>query len=173
MTRIGLLADSHGRAEVTQRAVRLLVDAGAEVLVHLGDLCSDQVIDALGEGVDDRGRLSPPAHVVFGNMDLNVPAMTEYAQHLGIAVDHPVGRLAVGEGRTLIFQHGDRPAAMDRAVSDGVDYLCHGHTHEARNERFGRTRVINPGALCRARSYSVALLDAAGDVVRFLDVPKS
>ncbi len=37
--RIGLLADSHGDLERTERAAAALLDAGAERLIHLGDFC--------------------------------------------------------------------------------------------------------------------------------------
>lgn len=37
--RIGLIADSHGNLEATQRAIGLLKGLGADMLVHLGDFC--------------------------------------------------------------------------------------------------------------------------------------
>ena len=54
--------------------------------------------------------------------------------------------------------------------TEGVAYLCHGHTHATRDERLGPTRVINPGALFRARRHTVAVLDLARDEVSFLAV---
>ena len=47
MPLIGLLSDSHGRAPTTQRGVDLLLDGGAELLLHLGDVGTVEVIDAL------------------------------------------------------------------------------------------------------------------------------
>jgi len=44
---IGVLADSHGHAETTAKAVRMLLEHGAEMLLHLGDIGSDEVIDEL------------------------------------------------------------------------------------------------------------------------------
>ena len=38
------------------------------------------------------------------------------------------------------------------------------------DERVGTVRVINPGALFRAKERTVALLDTAADAVRFLVV---
>ncbi len=50
------------------------------------------------------------------------------------------------------------------------DYLLQGHTHVRHDERIGKTRVINPGALHRAREKTVALLDTATDRLVFLPV---
>ncbi|MCC7204845.1 MAG: metallophosphoesterase family protein [Phycisphaeraceae bacterium] len=47
MAIIGLLSDSHGQFKVTQTAVNLLLSRGAEILIHLGDVCSERVIDTL------------------------------------------------------------------------------------------------------------------------------
>ena len=42
-----------------------------------------------------------------------------------------------------------------------------------RDERIGRTRVINPGALQRARRYTVALLDTEMDALELFELPAS
>jgi predicted phosphodiesterase len=54
--------------------------------------------------------------------------------------------------------------------SQRFDYLLHGHSHLTRDERVGRTRIINPGALHRAREKTVALLDTATDALKFITV---
>lgn len=167
MARIGLLSDSHGRAAVTQRAARTLIDQGVEMLIHLGDVESPEVLDALVEGVNANGSLHPAVRVVFGNVDLNAAELTRYAESLGIEVDHPAGRLEI-DGKRLAFTHGDRASLVSRAMDAGVDYLCHGHTHKPRDERSGPTRLINPGALHRAAAYSVAVLDTAEDRLDFV-----
>lgn len=170
MACIGLLSDSHGRAARTARAVRLLIDHGADHIIHLGDVGSIEVVDALVEQLDADGGLVPPVHLVFGNCDWDADAMARYAASLGIDVAHPVGRLEV-DGRLIVYQHGHMDAAMDQALAEQVDYLCHGHSHRRRDERSGTTRVVNPGALFRAADYTVAMLDVARDELRFFTVP--
>ena len=152
----------------TRRAVRALVDAGIDLLIHLGDIGTVEVIDELV--VQPNGCDQPiPTHVVFGNTDWDARALGEYAGDLGITVDHPVGRLELGEGE-LVFCHGHQQRVMDEAMVSQVRYLCHGHTHQAADTRQGRTRVINPGALCRAHRYTVAVLDTDRDDLTFLTV---
>ena len=50
------------------------------------------------------------------------------------------------------------------------DYLITGHTHVKRDERIGKIRWINPGALYRALEKTVAILDTTSDVLKFLSV---
>jgi len=158
--RLGILSDSHGRATMTARAVALLEAHGAELLIHLGDVETEAVIDEL---------VGHPARIVFGNCDYDIAALTRYAAHVGVTVDHPAGRLEA-DGRVIAFTHGHIRRIMDAALADGVDYLLHGHTHTARDERAGRTRIINPGALFRASRYTAAVLDVAADRLSFIEV---
>ena len=50
-----------------------------------------------------------------------------------------------------------------------VDVLQRGD-RVRRDERFGKTRIINPGALHRASEKTVALLDLATDQLEFIRV---
>lgn len=146
----------------------LLLDQGIDVLLHLGDVGSVEVVDALAvEGVVDR---PVDSRMVFGNTDWDIPAMSQYAESLGVSVDHPVGRLEI-DGKTLVFCHGHVEADMNAALAEGVDYLCHGHTHRCSDTRQGQTRVLNPGALFRASRYTVAVLDTETDRLEVYEVP--
>lgn len=136
--------------------------------MHLGDIGTVEVIDALAVNAPASDR-QIEAHVVFGNTDWDADVLADYAEDLGIRVDHPVGRLTLGEGE-LVFCHGHRSRDLEQALAEHVRYLCHGHTHRVLDERAGPTRVINPGALFRASDYTVALLDTDEDALRFLSV---
>lgn len=164
-TRIGLLSDSHGDGRVTDRAVKLLLSHGAQVLLHLGDIETEPVIDALA--VTDRAAV----RLVFGNCDWDAAALGRYAAGLGIHADDPIGAIDTPRGR-LAFCHGHVPRDVQRALNEGVAYLCHGHTHMVADRREGATRVINPGALHRAATYTVALLDAERDALDVLRVER-
>jgi putative phosphoesterase len=171
LPRIGLLSDSHGRAGTTARAVRLLIEQQVDLLLHLGDIGTLEVIDALIERLDAQGNPDPPVRLVFGNTDWDLNALARYAKQLGLIVDDPMGRLTFND-KTLVYQHGHHEAALAQALAEGVNYLCHGHTHRMRDERLGNTRVINPGALFRAAEYTVAVLDTESDNLVFLQVPQ-
>lgn len=159
---LGILADSHGDACTTARAVDLLRDNGAELLIHLGDVETSDVIGALSV---------MPARLVFGNCDYDLKTLATAAKRAGVVVDHPIGRLEF-DGRTVAYTHGDVERLMKQAIEDGVEYLLHGHWHVTRDDRFAGTRIINPGALHRAARYTAAVLDPGNDRLRFLNVPR-
>ena len=132
------------------------------MLLHMGDIETQAVIDEL---------VGHNARIVFGNCDWEHDDLARYARHVGVAVDHPCGQLQVG-GKTIAFTHGHLGKHMDAAIAAGVHYLVYGHTHELSDERKGNTRVINPGALFRARRYTVALLNPVEDALQFLEIGK-
>lgn len=146
----------------------MLLTHGAELLLHLGDVGTVEVIDALAVARPGSDR-QIESHVVFGNTDWDADSLDAYAHDLGVAVDHPAGRLGV-EGGELVFCHGHEPQVIADALARRVRYLCHGHTHRTLDVRRGPTRVINPGALFRARLYTVAVLDTADDTLEFYPV---
>ncbi len=159
---IGVLSDSHGRLDTTSAAVSLLLERGAEVLLHLGDLGGAEVIDELP---------GPRARIVFGNCDGDLEELRRHAEAAGVTVDHPLGRL-VADGRVIAFTHGHLDRLVSEPIRQGADYLLLGHTHAVRDERVGPTRVINPGALHRAARYTCALLDPARDALRVFEIAK-
>lgn len=187
--RLGVMSDSHGQRRRTAEAVKRLIDgAGCTALVHLGDFEETDVLDALAA-------LPVPVHLVLGNCDWDVEGMSTYARDLGLIVDHPLGLIevldrdddpataaatssAVGADEhaavrcRLVYTHGHLNARMDLALELETEYLLHGHTHLVTDRRICSTRVINPGALQRARTYTVAVIDPAADKVRWIEVPK-
>jgi hypothetical protein len=60
--KIGILSDTHDQVERTSRAVAALVGAGAEALVHCGDLTVPEVVLECG---------GLPSYFVFGNNDFD------------------------------------------------------------------------------------------------------
>jgi len=158
---IGILSDSHGRVDTTRIAVASLTARGAELLVHLGDLGSCEVVDEL-VGVN--------ARIVLGNCDWPEAPLLRHARAMDVRVDHPRGHIEIA-GRSIAFTHGHLEHLVRQSLDDRADYLLLGHTHEARDERIGSTRVINPGALFRTARYTAALLDPVADSLEFIEIP--
>ena len=160
-TVLGVISDTHGKAERTELGLRLLEDAGAELFLHLGDIGSDAVIDRMvGRNV----------RIVLGNVD--PPAIGHYASLVDLVVDHPTMCLEVA-GRRIGATHGHLDSELDRLMVEKPDYLLHGHTHVARDQMIGETRVLNPGAVQRAATWSVAILEPGNDRFEILEIPRS
>src|SRR5207244_11682389 len=78
---------------------------------------------------------------------------------VGATLYEPFGRLDV-DGVKIAWLHGDDKRLMHQVEESGeFDYLFYGHTHVADERRTGDTRVINPGALHRARPKTLLILD--------------
>lgn len=169
MPRIGLLSDTHGHAATARRAVALLVSQQVDLMLHLGDVGSTAVLDALV--VAAPGSASPlPVRVVFGNSDPDREELASHARAIGIVVDDPTGTVDL-DGQQLVFTHGDVSGVINDAIDRGVRYICHGHTHRVIDDRVRRSRIINPGALYRAPKLTVAVLDTDADKLSIHDLP--
>jgi predicted phosphodiesterase len=66
--------------------------------------------------------------------------------------------------------HGDSSQELARLEAERPDYLFSGHTHKALDIHRGPTRCINPGALHRAATWTVALLEGANGRLETLQV---
>jgi uncharacterized protein len=159
---VGILSDTHDRVDAARAAVQLLQAQGAEYFVHCGDVGAEPILDLLA---------GLPAAFVFGNNDWDRRGLERYAAALNVSCLGDAGGLELG-GKSFHVLHGDDLRALRRAVDgQAFDYVLHGHTHVPRDERVGRTRVINPGALHRAREKTVAVLDTETDALTFLKIP--
>jgi putative phosphoesterase len=158
---VGILSDTHDRVEAMAAAMELLRGRGAEFFVHCGDVGSERVIDHLA-GV--------PSAFVFGNTDWDRAALARYAESVGVHCRGAFADLDLGGKRFAVIHGDDFKLKQQLLAGQAYDYLLQGHTHARADERVGRTRLINPGALHRAREKTVALLDTATDRLEFLVV---
>jgi putative phosphoesterase len=147
--RLGILSDTHDRVERTKAGVGLLVESGAEALIHCGDITVPEVVY----------ELAPlPSYFVFGNCDFDLGALRRAIASIG-GVCLERGGLIELDGLRLAVTHGDSSQELASLEAKRPDYLFSGHTHQAVDVRRGSTRFINPGALHRAATWTVALLD--------------
>lgn len=160
--RIGILSDTHDRLPAMKAAVELLVRERAEFFIHCGDVGSERILDQLA---------GLPSAFVWGNNDFDRMELQRYAAKLGIACYGAFGDIELG-GKRFAIMHGDDFRLRQRILSDQLhDYLFQGHTHVRMDQRVGKTRCINPGALHRASEKTVATLDTASDRLDFHIVP--
>ena len=107
---------------------------------------------------------------VFGNNDIDRHGLQKKCDVLGFGVIADQLRLSV-EGKDILVLHGTRNSVVDQEIDSQVyDYVFHGHTHLRRDEKIGRTRVVNPGALYQTTIYSIATLDLLTDTLAFYQV---
>ncbi len=158
--KVGILSDTHDQVARTAAAVALLVDSGAEALIHCGDITVPQVVYEMGVR---------PSYFVFGNCDDDVQGLGRAIASLGGTCLGSGGLITLG-GRRLAVTHGHLEGELQRLEAMEPHYLFTGHTHCRDDRRRGKTRWINPGALHRARPWTVALLDLESDELSVLIV---
>lgn len=154
--KIGILSDTHSRYETVETALKQLQHRQINLVLHCGDIEDSDTV-WLFQGFT--------AHFVFGNCDLERASLRQAIHGIGGTLHEPFGRVEL-EGVKIAFLHGDDHRLLhDVEHADQFDYLFRGHTHRAEEHRTGRTRVINPGALHRARPKTFVVLDlVTGDL---------
>lgn len=158
---LGILSDTHGRREAARAGIELLRSRKAEYLIHCGDVGGEPILDLLAG-------YEPPAAFVWGNNDYDRDDLARYARAIDVNCLDTFGSLTL-DGKKVAVTHGDHAAPVRRVLAaQDHDYLLVGHSHVASDQRIGRVRVINPGALYRAPTKTVALLDLAADLLGFL-----
>jgi len=162
VTVLGILSDTHDRVATAAAGIATLRAAGAQFLIHCGDVGGERVLDLLA-GI--------PSVFVWGNCDFDRAGLVQYAGELGIQCAGDFADLRFS-GKQIAVTHGDNPKLLRQLMERDppYDYLFLGHTHVATDQRLGRLRIVNPGALHRTARKTVALLDLNADTIRHLTV---
>lgn len=158
---IGILSDTHDRADNMAAGLKALQAAGAEFYIHCGDIGTQRCIDLLA---------GLKCAFVWGNTDYDRVTLARYAASIDVPCYGAYADLEL-DGKRIAVLHGDDFQLQKRLLlAQEHDYMLQGHTHMRADERTGRTRRINPGALFRAPVKTVATLDTATDKLDFLTV---
>ena len=150
MTRLGVVSDTHGNIESTRAALCLLSAQEVAAVIHCGDIGSVEVVSLFS---------ASPAHFVFGNVDSNEGELSQAIEAAGHTCHGRLGTLEIA-GRKIAFLHSDDHDLFEQTIDSGDwDLVCYGHSHVPEQHRAGRTFVLNPGALHRARPRTIAIVD--------------
>ena len=146
---IGVISDTHGDMHGCRAAVRLFESLDVDEVLHCGDIGSPQIIGLFSAW---------PTHFVYGNVDSQAYLRDAITRAGQICHGH-FGSIQL-QGRGIALLHGDDSGELDKSIKSGQwQIVCHGHTHTAQQTTIGKTLVVNPGAIARARHPSVATID--------------
>lgn len=164
MTKLCIISDTHENIPIIRRAVAIIKEIKPDLVVHCGDIISPPTLAEFA---------GLPMRFIFGNNDGEIEGLRSKSNELGFGEINNELELTIDDKR-LYFYHGTKEYMIDEmAGSQLYDYVFHGHTHTSRDERIGRTRVINPGALYMALRYTFATLDIKEDKLEFQEIPMS
>jgi len=150
--KICIISDSHDRSDPLVMAISEAQAAGAQAVIHCGDLIG---VNALRASL----KLGIRIHAVHGNNIGDVAAMYRMMEKTGGLFTY-YGQEAMLElfGRRIFVTHMPHHGQAFACTGD-YDLVCHGHSHTAHvdaqaNIKGGNTLLVNPG--------SVAGIDAPG-----------
>ncbi|MBN2390786.1 MAG: metallophosphoesterase family protein [Anaerolineae bacterium] len=165
--RIGLISDTHDERHTLSMALERFRQAQVKTVLHAGDVTSAFTLKLFADF---------DVWIARGNMDHDPKlalAVTEYFGAERLARIHDLSF----NGARIAMTHGDswqRLTALIRAPADDGRhcYVIYGHTHAPTDETIGATRVINPGAIGRARwrCATCAILDLATDDLQWIEL---
>ncbi len=162
--KIGILADTHNNIKNLRAALGLFESESIDTLIHCGDLTSVEIARAM-EGFR--------VICVLGNGDIDSGEIR--AAILSQRPENYVGLVyagRIGDVR-IAATHGHLPGRVEELVYSGeYDYVFKGHSHQHEDERFGFTRLINPGALggLHRDDRQVCVLDLETSQAKFLKI---
>jgi putative phosphoesterase len=162
MMRIAVMSDSHDHLRAIRAALRKAAEAGAEAIIHCGDLVAPFVISELKT-------FEGPVHVVFGNNDGDVFLLSKLAADSNVTLHGTVATLRLG-GRSVLAVH-DPGAAEAYAAAGGYDAVFYGHLHLAGEKAVGDTLLLGAGELMGFKETpSFALYDAETNTAERMSV---
>ena len=147
---IAVLSDSHSDYANIELALERLRGSGVEHVLHCGDIADSMAVEMFSEF---------PTSFVFGNVDSDLAGLRRAMERSGNRCCGKVGEVELA-GRKIAFTHGDDHRTLRSLEQSGLhDMVCYGHTHVAEQHQVGATLVLNPGALHRARTKTIAIVD--------------
>lgn len=163
---VGLLGDTHDRVPAVAALVRRLTDAGAGMLLHVGDYCSPF---SLGPVLD----ASLPLAGIFGRNDGDEEGLKAYAARgMGVELYESPHSVEVGGQRILLIHD---LSDMGRLSVGQHAVIVHGCSHLQEMKTRGDTLIVNPGEGCGwlYGAPSAALLDLDTKRVEFIKLDPS
>lgn len=158
---LGVVSDTHGQIDYCLEAIRMLESFAPAAVLHCGDIGSPEIVPLFHRW---------PTHFVFGNVDYDADSLREAITAAGQTCHDRFGDLALGGVRIALLHSDDEQKFREACDSGRYDLVCYGHTHVAKQERRGRTLILNPGALYRAPRHTIALVDLPTLTANIVDV---
>ncbi|MGB5199144.1 MAG: metallophosphoesterase family protein [Sedimenticolaceae bacterium] len=171
--KVCILSDSHDHIPLIDAAVADSKTAGAEAVLHCGDLVAPSTLHCLE-------KYGLPVHIIHGNNTGDLFALTQLAHRPGGVVRfHGMDAGIELAGRRIFLVHYPHYARAMAATGDW-DLVCCGHSHKAEileqeNCAGGTTHVVNPGTIGGVGQAPATWVLADLDSMTFepREVPKS
>jgi hypothetical protein len=148
---IGILADTHDRLRMVQKACELFQAHNITILLHAGDFISPFVVPLFEQFT---------VYGTFGNNDGEKNGLSAKFADIEAVVTQYFCEVSLG-GMSIAITHGHIPSLLELLTSSSrYDLVVTGHTHHPHIDP-GPPIIINPGECCGYLSSdaTVALFD--------------
>ena len=162
---VGIIADTHDRLPLVDKAVKMLNEQNVDLVLHAGDYVAPFVIPHFKS-------LNAKLIGVFGNNDGEKRGLEAKFKEINAEIHDRFADVTV-EGLRIALLHGSEEELLQSLIYvEGHDIVVHGHTHEARVYHKGRTLVIDPGEACGylTKRSTIALLDSKTKEVEIVEL---
>jgi len=138
--RIGIISDTHKKLGRAKKAVDLLIDKGAEFIVHAGDIVRVELLEYLEEK-----KIRYVA--VLGNNDFH---LYDVVDKYNLVTEPYYFKLANKTWKLMHYPKYIFP--LD------TDIIIYGHTHDVDISFNGKNLILNPGEVCaRDHGFSTCM----------------
>jgi putative phosphoesterase len=163
---IGIISDSHDNITLIKKTVEILNKKNVKLVLHAGDYVSPFTSRYFKQ-------LKPSLIGVLGNCDGATELLKKRYSEIGAEIRGIFAEVTPVKGLKIALFHGHEEHLLYSLInSGGYDVVIHGHTHQAKVSKIGKTIVINPGELCGylSNSATIALLDTDTCKTRVVEI---
>ena len=138
---IGIISDTHDNIYLIDETIEKLNEMGVALVLHAGDYISPFTVHHYKP-------LKAKLVGVFGNNCAERDLLTKLFREIGGELRGFFAEVIVDRLKIALL-HGHEEELLHSIIASGAyDVIVHGHTHEAKVQKVGRTLVINPGEVC-------------------------
>ena len=139
--RIAVLSDIHDHLDNLKKVLEDFKKQKVQAIFFCGDLISPFTTGVLAEA-------ELPTYAVLGNNDEDHIGMMKKGgkKITWFHLSQEFGEMKVGD-KKIAFCHYPKLGEL-LAKSGEYDAVFYGHTHNVHKEKFGKTLLLNPGAVC-------------------------
>jgi len=128
--KIGILSDTHSKIGRAKKVIDLLIENGAQYLIHAGDICEIEVLEYMVQ-------TKLPYIAVYGNNDAH---MVQHHRDFNLVQEPHLFKIDDYKFKLMHLPYYLNP--------DDADIIVFGHTHTFECDFKADTLFINPGESC-------------------------
>jgi len=159
--KIAVLSDIHDNKENLEKALKLVKQNKCEAIIFCGDYAAPPSFKALAEA-------GLPVYAVFGNVDGAHYEIMRMIQENKYQVKQEKDLLEVELDSKKVAACHRSEFAEGLAATGKYDFVFHGHEHERREKKIGKTLSVCPGSIKEDPSFY--LFDTKTNMGQFVKV---